>query len=348
MADRTYLVTGGCGFIGSCFIRMILDRDPQAQVINLDLLTYAGNPANVASIEESPRYRFARVDVRDLAGLESWVEQSDVIVHFAAESHVDRSTSEAAGAFIDTNVGGTFALLEAMRRYRPEARFLQIGTDEVYGDIEAPNEPDEDALLLPSSPYSASKAAADHVALSFERTHGLDVLVSRCTNNYGPYQYPEKMIPLFITNALENIPLPLYDGGTQIRDWLRVEDHCEAILLLLGSGESGEIYNIGANQRPERTNADITKMILECLGQSESGVEVREGLRPGHDQRYAVSTQKIRSLGWMPQRDITDGIEATVRWYADHRDWWTPLKSGAYRTFYEAHYGSGASDFKTS
>ncbi|MCH2186759.1 GDP-mannose 4,6-dehydratase, partial [Myxococcota bacterium] len=205
MPDRTYLVTGGCGFIGSCFVRMLIERDPLAKVINLDLLTYAGNPANVASIEKSPRYDFARVDIRDVDRLESWVEQSDVIVHFAAESHVDRSTSAAAGAFIETNVGGTYAVLEAMRRYQPEARFLQVGTDEVYGDIEAPHEPDEEALLMPSSPYSASKAAADHVALSFARTHGLDVLVSRCTNNYGPYQYPEKMIPLFITNALENI-----------------------------------------------------------------------------------------------------------------------------------------------
>ena len=348
MSKRTYLVTGGCGFIGSCFVRMVLEQEPETHVVNLDLLTYAGNPANVASIEKSPRYRFAQVDVRDIAGLKSWVEQSDVIVHFAAESHVDRSTSEAAGAFIDTNVGGTFAVLEAMRRYQPRARFLQIGTDEVYGDIEAPQEPDEEALLIPSSPYSASKAAADHIALSFARTHGLDVLISRCTNNYGPYQYPEKMIPLFITNALENLALPLYDGGTQIRDWLRVEDHCEAILLLLRLGKSGEIYNVGANQQPERTNLEVTQMILDCLGQSKSGIELRDGLRPGHDQRYAVSTQKIRSLGWQPRRDITEGIEATVRWYSDHRDWWMPLKSGEYRTFYDAQYGSGASGRRSS
>ena len=342
MADRRVLVTGGCGFIGSCFVRMLLDRDPGAEVMNLDLLTYAGNPANVASVERSSRYTFARVDVREIASLKPWVEQCDVIVHFAAESHVDRSTSENAGSFVETNVGGTFAILEAMRRYQPEARFLQVGTDEVYGDVEAPQAPDEMALLRPSSPYSASKAAADHIALSFERTHGLDVLVSRCTNNYGPYQYPEKMIPLFITNALEGLPLPLYDGGTQIRDWLRVEDHCEAILLLLASGASGEVYNVGANQEPEKTNAEVTQMILDCLGHSESVVEPRLGLRPGHDQRYAVSTEKIRALGWKPRRDFLEGIEETVRWYSDHRTWWMPLKSGEYRAFYDAQYGRAA------
>ena len=339
MIEPKILVTGGCGFIGSCFIRTLLERDPNVQVINLDLLTYAGNPANVASVADSPRYRFIRGDVRDLAALGEWVDGVGALVHFAAESHVDRSTSAEAGAFIETNVGGTFALLEAVRRHSPGARFLQVGTDEVYGDVKAPHLPDEESLLQPSSPYSASKAGADQLVLSFARTHGIDVVVSRCTNNYGPFQYPEKLIPLFITNALDGQPLPLYDGGSQIRDWLRVEDHCEALLLLLERGESGEIYNVGANQDPERSNAEVTQMILEAIGHSQSQIEDRTGLRPGHDQRYAVSTQKIRALGWSPKEDLAEGIDATVRWYSDHRAWWEPLKSGEYRAFYEAHYG---------
>jgi len=341
MSGRHVLVTGGCGFIGSCFVRTLVEREPDTRVTNLDLLTYAGNPANVASVEDSPRYRFVHGDVRDAALVAELVRDVDAVVHFAAESHVDRSTRETAGAFIETNVHGTFTLLDALRRQSPGARFLQIGTDEVYGDVPAPHHPDESALLAPSSPYSASKAGADHIALSFARTHGLDVVVSRCTNNYGPYQYPEKLIPLFVTNALDDEPLPLYDGGTQIRDWLRVEDHCEALLLLLESAASGEIYNVGANQEPERTNAEITRMILACTGKPESLVEERNGLRPGHDQRYAVATDRIRALGWAPRAAIEQGIEDTVRWYADHRVWWEPLKTGAYREFYERHYGSG-------
>jgi len=342
VSERRILVTGGCGFIGSCFVRTILERDPGVHVTNLDLLTYAGNPANLASIEDSPRYRFVRGDVRDPEVVTELVGDADQIVHFAAESHVDRSTTEKAGAFIETNVYGTFVLLEAMRVVRPGARFLQIGTDEVYGDVESPAMPDETAMLAPSSPYSASKAGADHLALSFARTHGLDVLVSRCTNNYGPYQYPEKLIPLFVTNALDDEPLPLYDGGTQVRDWLRVEDHCDALLLLLERGESGEVYNVGANQDPERTNAEVTAMILACTGKPESLVEHRHGLRPGHDQRYAVSTAKLRELGWAPREGLEAGIEQTVRWFTEHRAWWEPLKSGEYRRFYEAHYGSAA------
>jgi dTDP-glucose 4,6-dehydratase len=278
-------------------------------------------------------------DVRNEEAVGRVVQDVDWLVHFAAESHVDRSTTSKAGAFVDTNVYGTFVLLDAMRRLSPEARFLQIGTDEVYGDVVAPGMPDEGSLLRPSSPYSASKAGADHVALSFARTHGLDVMVSRCTNNYGPFQYPEKLIPLFITNALDSLALPLYDGGGQVRDWLRVEDHCEALLLLLEKGEAGEIYNVGANQDPERSNLAITEMILAETDASPSLIEHRHGLRPGHDQRYAVSTEKIRSLGWAPRAGIEDGIAETVRWYAEHRDWWEKIKSGEYREYYEAHYG---------
>ena len=336
------LVTGGCGFIGSCFVRTLLERDPEVQIVNLDLLTYAGNPKNLASVEDSPRYRFVRGDIRDQALVTELVREVDCVVNFAAESHVDRSTTEKAGAFIETNVYGTFVLLESMRLHRPNARFLQIGTDEVYGDVAAPGFPDEASMLEPSSPYSASKAGADNLALSFFRTHGLDVIVSRCTNNYGPYQYPEKLIPLFVTNALDELELPLYDGGGQIRDWLRVEDHCEALLLLLERGQPGEIYNIGANQQPERSNAEITTMILECAGRSPSLIRPVEGLRPGHDQRYAVATQKLRALGWAPQADIGEGIARTVRWYAENRDWWEPIKSGEYLEFYERHYGMSA------
>lgn len=339
MTSRKVLVTGGCGFIGSCFIRLLHQREPDAQIVNLDLLTYAGNPENLKSLGGSSRYEWVKDDVRNEEAVGRVVQDVDWLVHFAAESHVDRSTTSKAGAFVDTNVYGTFVLLDAMRRLSPEARFLQIGTDEVYGDVVAPGMPDEGSLLRPSSPYSASKAGADHVALSFARTHGLDVMVSRCTNNYGPFQYPEKLIPLFITNALDSLALPLYDGGGQVRDWLRVEDHCEALLLLLEKGEAGEIYNVGANQDPERSNLAITEMILAETDASPSLIEHRHGLRPGHDQRYAVSTEKIRSLGWAPRAGIEDGIAETVRWYAEHRDWWEKIKSGEYREYYEAHYG---------
>jgi len=343
LTTRRVLVTGGCGFIGSCFIRMLHQRDPEAEIVNLDLLTYAGNPENLPGIADSARYRWIRGDVRNDETVESLIGNADWVVNFAAESHVDRSTAAKAGAFVDTNVYGTFVLLDAMRRLRPESRFLQIGTDEVYGDVPSPGMPDEETILEPSSPYSASKAGADHVALAFARTHGLDVMVSRCTNNYGPYQYPEKMIPLFITNALDSIPIPLYDGGGQIRDWLRVEDHCEALLLILEKGSAGEIYSVGANQDPERTNLEVTEMILACTGARDSLIEHRHGLRPGHDQRYAVATGKIRGLGWSPQADIEEGVAATVRWYTGHREWWEKIKSGAYREFYEAHYGRPAS-----
>ncbi|MCS5635400.1 MAG: dTDP-glucose 4,6-dehydratase [Myxococcota bacterium] len=343
LAPRSVLVTGGCGFIGSCFIRMLRDRDPEMEIVNLDLLTYAGNPENLPGIADSPRYRWVRGDVRHEETVESLVGSADWVVHFAAESHVDRSTAAKAGAFVDTNVYGTFVLLDAVRRLRPECRYLQIGTDEVYGDVAFPQMPDEGSMLDPSSPYSASKAGADHIALAFARTHGLDVMVSRCTNNYGAYQYPEKMIPLFITNALDSLPIPLYDGGGQIRDWLRVEDHCEALLLILEEGRPGEIYNVGANQEPERSNLEITEMILECTGASASLIEHRHGLRPGHDQRYAVATGKIKALGWTPRADIQEGIASTVRWYAENRGWWEAIKSGAYREFYEAHYGRPAS-----
>jgi dTDP-glucose 4,6-dehydratase len=334
---RRVLVTGGCGFIGSNFVRLLVEEDPDAHVTNLDLLTYAGNPRNLENLAGSPRYRFVRGDIRDAATVAELVQNQDWIVNFAAETHVDRSTKKA-GEFIDTNVHGVYTLLEAVRELAPEARFLQVGTDEVYGDVPWPEFPDERATPRPSSPYSAAKAGGDHIALAFYRTFGLDVIVSRCTNNYGPYQYPEKVIPLFITNALCDEPLPLYDGGTQVRDWLRVEDHCRGLRLLLERGRGGEIYNIGANQSPELPNRDLTHLILRLCGKPESLIQPVTGLRPGHDQRYAVDTRKLRALGWGPALDLEAGLERTVRWYRDRRDWWEPLKSGAYRDFYRLHY----------
>ncbi len=339
MAIRV-LVSGGCGFIGSNFVRHLLREEPDTRITNLDLLTYAGNPRNLEDLADSDRYRFVHGDIRDPVLVPELVADADWLVNFAAESHVDRSVAEKAGAFVETNVGGVYNLLEAVRLTGRGIRFLQIGTDEVYGSVAAPGFPDESATPAPSSPYSASKAGADHLALAFWRSHGSDVVVSRCTNNYGPYQFPEKIVPLFITNALDDEPLPLYDGGTQIRDWLRVEDHCRALHLLLREGRSGEIYNVGANQDPEVTNRELTAMILRCLGKSEDLIRPVEGLRPGHDQRYAVDTAKIRALGWSPQIGVEAGIEQTVSWYADRRDWWQPLKSGEYREFYERHYGA--------
>ena len=339
---RRVLVTGGCGFIGSHFVRLLLAEEPDVRVVNLDCLTYAGNLANLADVAGSPNYRFVRGDIRDEKVARELVADADWIVNFAAESHVDRSTKAKAGEFIETNVYGVYVLLEAARQVNKGVRFLQVGTDEVYGDVAWPGFPTETALLHPSSPYSAAKAGGDHIALAFHRTHDMDVLLSRCTNNYGPFQYPEKVIPVFITNALDDEPLPLYDGGTQIRDWLRVEDHCRALLLLLRRGRSGEIYNVGANQTPEVTNRELTAMILRCLSKPESLIHPVTGLRPGHDQRYAVDTTKIRALGWRPELDLEAGIAKTAAWYAARRDWWEPIKSGEYREYYQKHYGLAA------
>ena len=339
---RRVLVTGGAGFIGSHFIRMLHAEEPEAQIVNLDLLTYAGNLANLTDLASSPRYRFVRGDIRDMKVAKELVAGVDWIVNFAAESHVDRSTKARAGDFIDTNVYGAYVMLEATRQVNRSARFLQVGTDEVYGSVPWPEFPSEAALLEPSSPYSAAKAGADHIALAFHRTHEMDVLVSRCTNNYGPFQYPEKIIPVFITNALDGESLPLYDGGSQVRDWLRVEDHCRALLLLLRRGNKGEIYNIGANQTPEVTNRELTSMILERTGQPETLIRPVSGLRPGHDHRYAVDTAKLRALGWRPEADLAAGIAKTVAWYAENRAWWEPIKSGEYREYYQKHYGEAS------
>jgi dTDP-glucose 4,6-dehydratase len=338
---RRVLVTGGCGFIGSNFIHLLLSEEPDAVVINLDLLTYAGNPRNLEDVAESPRYQFVRGDIRDPVRVEALVGEVDWVVNFAAETHVDRSTKEAAGDFIRTNVFGTYVLLDAVRAADNRARFLQVGTDEVYGDIPLGVYADESSLPRPTSPYAASKAGGDEQALSFYRTFGTDVIVSRCTNNYGAYQYPEKVVPLFVTNAMQDEPLPLYDGGTQVRDWLFVEDHCRALLLLLREGKSGEVYNVGANQQPEVSNAEVTHMILRALGKPDSLIRPVQGLRPGHDQRYAVDCRKLRALGWEPTVDLATGLERTIGWYQERRDWWEPIKSGEYREYYRRQYGSG-------
>ncbi len=335
---KRVLVTGGCGFIGSNFIRLLMAEEPDAQVVNLDLLTYAGNPRNVEDLSSSPRYRFVRGDIRDAALADELVQEAHWVINFAAETHVDRSTPAKAGEFIETNVYGSYVLLDALRRTGSHARFLQVGTDEVYGSLAASEYAGENAPLNPSSPYSASKAGGDLQALAFHRMLGMDTLVSRCTNNYGPFQYPEKLVPLFITNALDDEPLPLYDGGTQVRDWLWVDDHGHAALRLLRDGQAGEIYNVGANQSPEVTNHELTRMILRLLDKPESLIRPVEGLRPGHDQRYAVAADKLRALGWAPRLDLEEGLARTVAWYRERRDWWEPLKSGEYREYYRRHY----------
>lgn len=315
-------MTGGAGFIGSNFIRRVLARGSDT-VTNLDAMTYAGVRATVAELDAFGEHQFIEGDIRDRALLEDILPGHDVVVHFAAESHVDRSIVGPA-PFLDTNVVGTGTIVDvAMRAGVP--RFIHVSTDEVYGSI-AEGFAKEDAVLDPSSPYSASKASSDLVALSYVETYGYDVVVTRCTNNYGPYQYPEKVIPLFTTNLLDGGTVPLYGDGRNERDWLHVEDHCSALDLLVDSGGTGEVYNIGANA--QRTNVDLTQALLAATGRSTDAIEYVED-RLGHDLRYAVDSSKIRSMGWSPARSFEEGIASTVAWYAGRRDWWEPLKEGA-------------------
>jgi dTDP-glucose 4,6-dehydratase len=332
------LVTGGSGFIGSNFVRYALKRYDNWRVVNLDKLTYAGNPANLKDVEEAPetgsRYRFVRGDIADPEVVEALFaeEKFDYALNFAAETHVDRSIGDP-GDFIQTDVYGTYVLLEAARKHGLQ-RFVQISTDEVYGSIEEGSFTEEDTLT-PRNPYSASKAGADRLAYSYFSTYGLDTIVTRASNNYGPYQYPEKLIPLFVTNALEDLPLPLYGDGLNVRDWLHVEDHCSALDFVLLNGGAGEVYNIGGGN--ERTNAEITRIILETLGKPDSLVKHVED-RKGHDRRYSVSTEKIRTIGWEPQKDFAEGIVETVKWYETNRSWWEPIKSGEYKEYYRKMY----------
>lgn len=322
---RKVLVTGGCGFIGSNFIRHLLAADPSVTIVNLDALTYAGNLENLLDVERgyAERYRFVEGDIRRREDVEAAMSGCDTVVHFAAESHVDRSIA-AAHDFITTNFEGTYVLLEEARRVGI-GRFLHISTDEVYGSIYVGSF-DETDRLAPSSPYSASKAAGDLLVLSCHTTFGLPVIITRSTNNFGPYQFPEKLIPLFVTNLLEGKPMPLYGDGLNVRDWIYVLDNCRALETVLRSGEVGEIYNVGAAN--EVTNRLITSSVLEVLGAGEEMVNYVTD-RLGHDRRYSVKTDKIRALGWAPERDFRETLVDTVAWYRDNPDWWRSLKGRA-------------------
>ena len=328
------LVTGGAGFIGSNFVRHVLGDHPADAVVNLDKLTYAGNLENLRDVEEDPRYRFVRGDICDGALVRDLMDGVDAVVHFAAETHVDRSNA-AADEFLRTNANGTFTLLEAARE-RKVQRFVAIGTDEVYGSI-AKGAAREGDALNPSNPYSASKAAADLLARAYWTTHRLPVLITRSSNNFGPYQYPEKVIPLFITNALEDKPLPLYGDGKNVRDWLYVLDNCAAIDLVLRKGKDGEIYNIGGAHEVE--NVALTRQVLHLLGKPESLITPVTD-RPGHDRRYALDSSKVAALGWKPAHSFASALQATVAWYREHESWWQPIKSGAFRTYYEKQYSA--------
>jgi dTDP-glucose 4,6-dehydratase len=317
---RKYLITGGAGFIGSNFVRWVLDHEAESTVTNLDAMTYAGVPATVAELDELPGHTFVKGDIRDSDLVEEIVPGHDVIVHFAAESHVDRSIAGPT-VFLETNVVGTGVLLDAARRHQVP-RFMHVSTDEVYGSV-AEGFASESAPLDPSSPYSSSKAGSDLLALSYTATFGYDVVVSRCTNNYGPYQFPEKVIPLFVTNLLEGKPVPLYGDGSNERDWLHVDDHNAALHLLVDEGVGGQIYNIGAGE--QLSNLSLTQRILEAVGADESMIQYVPD-RLGHDLRYAVDSSKLRSLGWQPQHDFSERLGETIDWYRAREDWWRPLK----------------------
>ncbi len=329
------LVTGGCGFIGSNFIRHVLKARPGARVVNLDALTYAGNPENLADVEGDPGYRFVKGSIVDgdlvdrLAG-----EGADAVLNFAAESHVDRSLYGPV-EFVRTNVQGTAVLLEAARR-RGVRRFVQVSTDEVYGSLPPEGVFTEATPLHPNNPYSATKAAADHLALAYARTFGTDAVVTRSSNNYGPFQHPEKFIPLFATNAMEGRECPLYGDGLHVRDWLNVGDNCRGILAALEKGRAGEVYNLGGGN--ERPNLDVARAILKLAGRPESLLRPVPD-RPGHDRRYALDSSKARrELGWAPEIPFDRGLEETVAWYRANGSWAARVKSGEYRQYYERHY----------
>jgi dTDP-glucose 4,6-dehydratase len=347
---RRLLVTGGAGFIGSNFIRYWIARHPQDRVVNLDVLTYAGNLENLAAVESTPGYRFVHGDITDRACVAGVLadEAIDTVVNFAAESHVDRSIL-GPEAFIRTNIQGTFTLLEAATeawRDAPEGRrFLHVSTDEVYGSLAADDHPfTESRAYAPNSPYAASKAASDHLVRAWHHTWGLPVLTTNCSNNYGPCQFPEKLIPLVILNALEGKPIPVYGDGLNVRDWLYVEDHCRGIEAVIEKGIPGEVYNIGGDN--EWRNLDIVTLVCERLNELQPGpADYRELIsfvkdRPGHDRRYAIDAAKIRrELGWEPRHDFRSGIEQTLRWYLEHRDWCDRVRSGDYRQYYQRQYG---------
>jgi len=332
------LVTGGAGFIGSNFVRHLLEKGGD-RIVNLDLLTYAGNLENLAGLEDHSDYRFVRGDIGD-AGLVADLmaaESIEAVVNFAAESHVDRSI-DGPRLFLETNIMGTQTLLDAARA-ACVARFLQVSTDEVYGSLGSEGKFTEESPIRPNSPYAASKAAADLICRSYCHTYGMPVLITRCSNNYGPYQFPEKLIPLMIANALVDSRLPVYGDGLNVRDWLFVEDHCRALDLVLREAEPGSVYNIGGDN--EMQNIRIVKLLLGILGKGESLIEFVKD-RPGHDRRYAIDAGKLnRDLGWEPAHSFEDGMKATVQWYLDNKQWWEKILSGAYRDYYDRMYGSG-------
>ena len=337
----TISVTGGAGFIGSNSIFYLLEKYPGDRVVCLDKLTYAGNLSTLKSVMDKPGFRFVKGDICDREAVFRLFEEEhpDVVVNFAAESHVDRSI-EDPGVFLQTNVMGTAVLMDASRKYGV-SRYHQVSTDEVYGDLPL-DRPDllftEDTPIHTSSPYSSSKAGADLLVMAYYRTYGLPCTISRCSNNYGPYQFPEKLIPLMIANAVQDKPLPVYGEGKNVRDWLYVEDHCKAIDLIVRKGRPGEVYNIGGHN--EMANIDIVKLICSELGKPESLITfVRD--RKGHDLRYAIDPAKIhRELGWLPETMFAEGIRKTIRWYLDNRDWWEEIVSGEYQHYYEKMYGN--------
>lgn len=330
------LVTGGLGFMGSAFIRLMLKKHRNWEIINLDKVTYAANFDNLRSESKNPRYRFVKGDIADSGAVNRVMPGCDAIINYAAETHVDRSIIDP-DAFIRTDVYGTFTLLEAARKYKIK-KFVQISTDEVYGDILRGWFKETD-MLKPSSPYSASKAGGDMLVLGYSRTYKVPGVVTRSSNNYGPYQYPEKIIPLFITNLLENKKVPVYGRGDQVRDWLFVEDHARAIEAVLRQGEPGQIYNIGSDSRRDITNLELTQTILKLVGRDERMIEHVPD-RPGHDLRYAINCDKLKKLGWRPAVRFTRGIKLTVDWYRSHEDWWRKIKTGEYLKYYRKQYGA--------
>jgi dTDP-glucose 4,6-dehydratase len=331
---QSILVTGGAGFIGSNFVRYILNKYFGYRIIVLDALTYAGNLDNLKGFEKNPRFLFYHGDIRDEKVVDNIVRNVDVIVNFAAESFVDRSI-HGASDFISTDVMGTFILLEAARKYNIE-KYIQISTDEVYGSINSGSFTEE-SPINPNNPYSASKAGGDMLARSFYITYNLPVIITRASNNFGPYQFPEKLIPLFVTNAIDNMPLPLYGDGLNVRDWLYVIDHCKAIDLILHYGAEGEMYNIGGSN--ERTNIEITKIILNYIGKPESLIQKVQD-RPGHDRRYSIDSSKLKSLGWKPEYNFETAMRETIEWYARNEEWWRKIKekNKTFKEFYAVNY----------
>lgn len=328
----TYLVTGGAGFIGSNYIHYLFKKYKDIHVINLDKLTYAGNLDNLKDVEKNSNYKFVRGDIADSPLVEELMKDVDYVINFAAESHVDRSIG-SPDDFIKTDIYGTFVLLESARK-NPVKKFIQISTDEVYGSIEKGSFTETDPLM-PSSPYSASKAGADRLAFSYFVTYNIPIIITRCSNNFGPYQYPEKLIPLFVTNAIEDKQLPLYGDGKNVRDWIHVHDHCDAIDFVLHNGTDGEVYNIGGKN--EKNNLEITDLILKGLDKPKSLVKYVKD-RPGHDRRYSLNCNKISALGWDPGYTFEEAMQSTIAWYKENDWWWKKIKSGEYLKFYKAHY----------